>query len=71
MKETERLLKLGERIKAIRKKKNMSQKALAIKCEFEKTNMSRIESGKSNLTMRTLFKICKALDINETELFKD
>jgi transcriptional regulator with XRE-family HTH domain len=71
MPETNKLLKLGARIKTIRKQKNMTQIALAIKCKFEKTNLSRIESGRSNLTMRTLFKICKALDIHETELFKD
>ncbi len=71
MTETDNLLKLGQRIKAIRKQKNMTQNALAMKCNFEKTNMSRLESGKSNITMRTLFKICKALDIHEIELFKD
>jgi transcriptional regulator with XRE-family HTH domain len=64
-------IKLGERIKVIRTKKNMTQNELAIKCDFEKASMSRIESGRSNPTIQTLYKICCSLDIHITELFKD
>jgi len=65
------LFKLGQRIKKHRIKKNMTQNDLAIECEFEKASMSRIESGLANPTIRTLHKICKALDIEIIELFKD
>jgi transcriptional regulator with XRE-family HTH domain len=71
MKEPDLLIKIGERIKALRMLKRMTQNELAIECEFEKASMSRIESGKSNPTVRTLFKICKALDVHISELFKD
>ena len=71
MKQPDLLVKMGERIRNIRMKKKMTQNDLAIECEFEKASMSRLESGRSNPTIRTLQKVCKALDINIVELFKD
>jgi len=71
MQEPDLLAKLGERIREIRMKKNMSQNDLAIECEFEKASMSRIESGQANPTVRTLYKICKALNIKMVDLFVD
>lgn len=65
------LIGIGERIKMIRVKKNMTQNELALQCAFEKASMSRIESGKSNPTVRTLFKISNALDVHMIEFFKD
>ena len=71
MKELDLLVKVGERIRVIRGRKNMTQNALAIECDFEKASMSRIESGRTNPTIRTLNKICRALDIPMAELFTD
>jgi transcriptional regulator with XRE-family HTH domain len=65
------LLQLGSRIKEIRMERNMTQTELAIECDFEKASMSRIEAGQSNLTLRSLDKICKALNIHIIELFKE
>ncbi len=71
MKEPDLPAKVGEKIKKLRMKKNMSQNDLAIECNFEKASMSRLESGRSNPTIRTLQKICLALDIHIIELFRD
>lgn len=71
MKEPDLLTKLGEKIRSLRMKKNMTQNDLAIECDFEKASMSRIESGRSNPTVKTLLKISKALDVHIAELFKD
>ncbi|GAB2840732.1 helix-turn-helix domain-containing protein [Ferruginibacter profundus] len=65
------LVKLGERIKTIRVSKNMTQNQLAMECDFEKASLSRIESGKSNPTIRTLYKLSKALEISLEDFFKD
>ena len=46
----------------------MEQQDLAAACNFEKSNMSRIEAGGSNMTFRTLLKISKALNIKVKEL---
>ena len=71
MKQPDLLLKMGEKIRFIRMKKKMTQNDLAIECDFEKASMSRLESGRSNPTVRTLQKVCIALDVHITELFKD
>lgn len=71
MEQPDVLVKMGERIKEIRLSRKMSQNDLAIECDFEKASMSRIESGQANPTIRTLHKICKALDIQMVELFTD
>jgi transcriptional regulator with XRE-family HTH domain len=69
--ELELLNQLGSRIREIRQEKGMAQNELASKCNFENASLSRIESGKTNLTLRSLHKICKALDIYITDLFLD
>ncbi len=63
------LSRLGARIKEMRSKKGYSQTYLANRCNFEKASMSRIESGKTNITVLTLKKISKALEVEMTDLF--
>ncbi len=62
--------KLGKRIQEIRLSKNLSQQDLAAKCNFEKSNMSRLEAGRVNSTLSTLNKIAQSLEVNIVELFK-
>lgn len=50
--------------------KNILQQDLASKCNFEKSNMSRLENGNANATLSTLEKVCNALEIDYIELFK-
>lgn len=69
MNETLLLTQLGSRIREIRKKKKMTLNDLAAKCEFEKASLSRIETGKTNLTFRSLHKISVALEVEVVELF--
>jgi len=65
------LASLGTRIKELRLRREMTQNELSIQCNFEKASMSRIESGKTNVTVLTLRRISKALDIEIIEFFKD
>ncbi|AYN02753.1 XRE family transcriptional regulator [Flavobacterium sp. 140616W15] len=62
--------KVGKRIQTIRIEKNISQQDLAAKCNFEKSNMSRLEKGNANATLSTLEKVCNALQVDYIELFK-
>lgn len=62
--------KVGKRIQQIRIEKNISQQDLASKCNFEKSNMSRLENGNANATLATLQKVCDALQVDYIELFK-
>jgi len=63
MKKEEVLVKIGLKIRGLREEKNISQQDLAAACNFEKSNMSRIEAGRSNLTIGTLLKICDVLKV--------
>jgi transcriptional regulator with XRE-family HTH domain len=63
-------IKVGKRIQEIRIEKNLSQQDLAAKCNFEKSNMSRLEAGRANATLSTLEIVSKALEVDVVELFK-
>ena len=65
------LVKLGEKIRKARKEKNLSLDKLAALCDYEKANLSRIESGKTNTTILTLYTISKAMDIDIRQFFED
>lgn len=60
--------KIGQRIRTLRESKGITQQDLAAACNFEKTNMSRIEAGRTNPTISTLYKISQALEITISEL---
>jgi putative transcriptional regulator len=62
------LSELGARIRMIRLTKSMTQSQLAMNCNFEKSSMSKIESGQVNLSYITLFRISKGLDVQMREL---
>lgn len=63
------LILIGQNIRRIRSRKNITQFKLAALCDFEKASMSRIESGKTNTTVLTLFKISQALEVPISEFF--
>ena len=59
---------IGEKIRNIREIQGVTQQDLAARCDFEKSNLSRIESGRTNLTIKTLFKISSALAVTIKDL---
>ena len=65
------LLKLiGKRIQTLRMTKGLSQVDLVGKMEgsIDTTNISRIESGRTNPTTHTLYRISQALEVSLSEL---
>lgn len=61
---------IGTRIRILRESKNMSQQDLADLCNFDKGDMSKIESGKANPTLKTFLIISQALEVNFPDLFQ-
>jgi transcriptional regulator with XRE-family HTH domain len=61
--------KIGLKIKLLRIERKISQQDLAAACNFEKSNLARIESGRTNPTVATLLKICQILDVPISQLF--
>ncbi|AWM15270.1 XRE family transcriptional regulator [Flavobacterium sediminis] len=68
--ENNTLKKIGKRIQELRELQNLSQQDFAAKINYDKSNMSRLEAGKTNMTVTTLEKISKALNVELVELFK-
>lgn len=60
---------LGERIKYLRESKGYSLNDLASLCDLEKTTISRIENGRTNITFKTAVILCLSLKIELRELF--
>jgi len=61
--------KIGLKIKLLRIERKISQQDLAAACNFEKSNLARIEAGRTNPTVATLLKICQVLDVSTSQLF--
>lgn len=73
MTEVQLLKKIGQRIKQIREEKGISQDTLGIKMsldrpksikEYDKSNVSRLESGKTNPRIFTLYRVAVALEVS-------
>jgi DNA-binding Xre family transcriptional regulator len=61
-------LKIGRMIKDARIQKGLSQSELAFKVSMKQPDVSMIEEGKKNITLETLSRLCKLLDIKRVEL---
>lgn len=59
---------LGNAVKTIRKKKNITQKELAKLCGISTNTICSIENGVTSPTKSSITKICKALNIPESYL---
>ena len=59
---------IASKIKTSRQERNLSVQELAYRCDMERSCMSRIESGRVNVTIKTLCNIAQALDVDVKEL---
>jgi transcriptional regulator with XRE-family HTH domain len=69
--DSEILKKFGERVRDLRKQKDISQEELAHKADLHRTYIGMIERAEKNLTLLNIERIAKALKVNISELFKD
>ena len=60
--------KIGLRIRSIREDKNLSIMDLADMLDIEYNNLIRIEKGRTNPTIITLYKIGQALNVKLPEI---
>lgn len=65
------LIALGKNISRIRKEKGVKQIDLWYECDIEKSNLIRIEKGRTNPTSLTLRKLSKALNVPVKDFFED
>jgi transcriptional regulator with XRE-family HTH domain len=62
---------LGEKIRAQRKAKGLSQDALALACRVDRSYMGRIERGEVNITVEKLYRIAGTLECEPKCLLPD
>lgn len=62
--EYDKQLQIACQIISLRKKKNMSQSALAKKIGTTQSNVARMESGQQNFSIEILDKVARAFDRN-------
>lgn len=72
MEKLELLKKVGKKVQELRNEKGMKQVDLAAKIQgdIDTTNISRIESGRTNPTIYTLYRIAIALEVSLTDLIQ-
>jgi transcriptional regulator with XRE-family HTH domain len=64
------LIKFGERVRDLRKSKNLSQEELADKAGLHRTYIGMIERAEKNITLVNIEKIAKALGVEISDLLK-
>lgn len=64
-------LKIGQRIKELREKSEMSQKDLAYTADLDRSYIASIENGQRNVSIVNIEKIANALNVTLKEFFND
>lgn len=59
----------GARVRLIRQRKGMSQEALALACDLDRTYIGGVERGERNISLINIHKIAEALGVHVRELF--
>jgi transcriptional regulator with XRE-family HTH domain len=62
--------KIGDRIRDLRSKRGLSQEAFADLCEIHRGHMGQIERGEKDVTISTLVKVSKGLEMTVSALLK-
>ena len=61
---------LGQRIRALRLQKNLSQEKFALQIDMDRTYWASVESGKCNISIENIYKISKGLNVSLEEFFR-
>ena len=59
----------GERVRELRKEKALSQEALALSCDLDRSYIGGVERGERNVSLVNIHKIAAALGVPAKELF--
>jgi len=65
------LIKFGERVRAKRLEKGLSQEELAVKAGVHRTYIGMIERAEKNITLSNIEKVAIALELDIEDLFKN
>ena len=65
---TELKVKFGASLRKLRELKNLSLRELASKCDLDDSQISKIENGKWDVQLSTIFELAKGLEVDPKEL---
>lgn len=68
---SEILIKFGNRVRELRKLKNLSQEELAFRADVHRTYIGMIERAEKNITLLNIEKIANALEVSINDLFNE
>ena len=63
--------KFGERLRAVRKEKGISQDALSKLSDIDRSYIGRMDRGEVNITLDKLYSLAKALNCRPADLLPD
>lgn len=63
-------VKLGKKIRKLRKELGLSQEKFALKIEMDRTYFASVELGERNISIKNIKKIADGLGVSISELFK-
>lgn len=58
-----RVLQVGKRIRQLRLERGLSQEMLAATADLDRSYMGQVERGEKNITLKNVFKIADALEV--------
>lgn len=61
--------KVGNRIKQLRTELKLSQEALGLKAEVDRTYVTDVENGRRNVSLEILTRLIKALEVSFSDFF--
>ena len=59
----------GDRLRVLRRERQLSQEDLALKCGLDRTYVGGVERGERNISLLNIHKIASALGISPKDFF--
>ena len=59
----------GARLRHVRQEKGLSQEALALNCDLDRTYIGGVERGERNISLVNIHKIARALGVSVKKFF--
>jgi transcriptional regulator with XRE-family HTH domain len=64
------LRKFGARVRQLRQQRGLTQEALALICDLDRSYVGSVERGERNVSLININRIAKALSVEPAELLK-
>ena len=64
------LVRFGNRVRELRKKKGLSQEGLALESGLDRSYVGGVERGERNISLENITRLAKALDLSVSVLTK-